>query len=156
MAVASPTSLWMAKIACKRLCVRWGHGRRWPRLVQHARSHDSIKSPVVFKDAESEVEPFALFCGEDDRFGTHLESSAQRWEVYLCGIGGSEYVDADELRAGKYPPGEVPSPKRVEAATKSFSMTAAGRPRTRAGACVLAHLMPCHTWARCRASRTRT
>ena len=68
-----------------------------------------IKSTsIVFKDASREVEPFALFCGEDSRFGTHLEVYPRNsGEVYLCGIGGSEYVDADELRAGKYPPGQV-------------------------------------------------
>jgi len=69
------------------------------------------------------VEPFALFCGEDSRFGTHLEVYPRNsGEVYLCGIGGSEYVDADELRAGKYPPGQVHAdPARVKAATDSFS-----------------------------------
>ena len=42
--------------------------------------------------------------------------------MYLCGIGGSEYVDPERLRAGEFPPGEVhPDPKRVEAATASFS-----------------------------------
>ena len=83
-----------------------------------------IKSTsVVFKDTTRDVEPFALFCGEDDRFGTHLEVYPRNsGEVYLCGIGGSEYVDGDQLRAGEYPPGEVHAdPKRVEAATKSFS-----------------------------------
>ena len=84
-----------------------------------------IKSTsVVFKDASREVEPFALFCGEDDRYGTHLEVYPRNsGEVYLCGIGGSEYVDGERLRAGEYPPGEVHAdPTRVEAATKSFSM----------------------------------
>lgn len=33
-----------------------------------------IKSTsVVFRDDTTAVEPFALFCGEDNRFGTHLE-----------------------------------------------------------------------------------
>ena len=54
------------------------------------------------------MEPVALFCGEDSRFGTHLEVYPRNsGEVYLCGIGGSEHVDADALRAGKYPPGQV-------------------------------------------------
>jgi glycine/D-amino acid oxidase-like deaminating enzyme len=40
----------------------------------------------------------------------------------LCGIGGSEYVDGSELRAGKYTPGEVHAdPLRVKAAAASFS-----------------------------------
>ena len=42
--------------------------------------------------------------------------------MYLCGIGGSEYVDPARLRAGEFPPGEVhPDPQRGEAATASFS-----------------------------------
>ena len=83
-----------------------------------------IKSTsIVFKDEKKEVEPFALFCGEDHRFGTHLEVYPRNsGEVYLCGIGGSEYVEDDRLRAGEFPPGEVHAdPARVEAATKSFS-----------------------------------
>ena len=82
-----------------------------------------IKSTSIVFKSEEPVEPFALFCGEDDRFGTHLEVYPRSsGEVYMCGIGGSEYVDARMLRAGKYPPGEVfADPKRVEAAAKSFS-----------------------------------
>ena len=55
-----------------------------------------IKSTsIVFKDTSAEVEPFALLCGEDDRFGTHLEVYPRNsGEVYLCGIGGSEYPQA--------------------------------------------------------------
>ena len=50
-----------------------------------------IKSTsVVFKDNEKAVEPYALFCGEDDRFGTHLEVYPRAsGEVYLCGFGGA-------------------------------------------------------------------
>jgi glycine/D-amino acid oxidase-like deaminating enzyme len=48
-----------------------------------------IKSTsIVFKSksAAEAVEPFALFCGEDDRFGTHLEVYPRSsGEVYLCG-----------------------------------------------------------------------
>ena len=84
-----------------------------------------IKSTsIVFKDATRDVEPFALFCGEDYRFGTHLEVYPRNsGEVYLCGIGGSEYVTDERLRAGEFPPGEVHAdPARVKAATDSFSM----------------------------------
>lgn len=83
-----------------------------------------IKSTsIVFKRDDVKVEPFALFCGEDDRFGTHLEVYPRNnGEVYICGVGGSEYVDGSELRAGRFPPGEVHAdPKRVQAATASFS-----------------------------------
>ena len=103
-----------------------------------------IKSTsIVFKDDKKEVEPFALFCGEDDRFGTHLEVYPRNsGEVYLCGIGGSEYVEGDRLRAGEYPPGEVHAdPARVEAATKSFSTMSkrlGGKPDT-----VQACMRPC-------------
>ena len=84
-----------------------------------------IKSTsIVFRDERRDVEPFALFCGEDDRFGTHLEVYPRSTgEVYLCGLGGSQYVDADELRAGKFPPGEVHAdPARVKAAAESFTL----------------------------------
>jgi len=83
-----------------------------------------IKSTsIVFKAEEGQaVEPYALFCGEDDRFGTHLEVYPRNsGEVYLCGIGGSEYVDGERLRQGEYPPGEVHAdPARVKAAAASF------------------------------------
>ena len=85
-----------------------------------------IKSTsVVFRGGEDDdIEPYALFCGEDDRFGTHLEVYPRSsGEVYLCGVGGSEYVTAEQLVAGKYPPGEVfADPARVKAAADSFSL----------------------------------
>jgi len=81
-----------------------------------------IKSTSVVFNDKSEVEPFALFCGEDNRFGTHLEVYPRNsGEIYLCGIGGSEYVTDERLRAGEFPPGDVhPDPARVKAATDSF------------------------------------
>uniref|UniRef100_A0A6T9DBC0 FAD dependent oxidoreductase domain-containing protein n=1 Tax=Noctiluca scintillans TaxID=2966 RepID=A0A6T9DBC0_NOCSC len=93
-----------------------------------------IKSTsVIFKAGD--VEPVALFCGEDDRFGTHLEVYPRSsGEVYLCGVGGSEHVDGARLVAGEYPPGEVHAdPARVEAATAAFSTmskTLGGTPET--------------------------
>lgn len=102
-----------------------------------------IKSTsIVFKSTEP-VEPYALFCGEDHRFGTHLEVYPRAsGEVYLCGIGGSEYIDARMLRAGKVLPGEVfADPARVEAATQSFSLMSrrlGGKPET-----VQACMRPC-------------
>jgi len=102
-----------------------------------------IKSTsIVFKAAAGkEVEPYALFCGEDDRFGTHLEVYPRNsGEVYLCGIGGSEYVNDERLRAGEFPPGEVhPDPARVEAATASFgalSRSLGGGPPSVTQACM--------------------
>ena len=133
------------KIPCKAFVCTMGP---WAALAQDwfdmPVPMTGIKSTsIVFKDSKNEVEPYALFCGEDDRFGTHLEVYPRNsGEVYLCGIGGSEYVDADELRAGKYPPGEVHAdPKRVEAATKSFSTMSnrlGGTPET-----VQACMRPC-------------
>eukprot|EP00930_Biecheleria_cincta_P050495 TRINITY_DN35667_c0_g1_i1.p1 TRINITY_DN35667_c0_g1~~TRINITY_DN35667_c0_g1_i1.p1 ORF type:complete len:446 (-),score=69.56 TRINITY_DN35667_c0_g1_i1:226-1563(-) len=77
---------------------------------------------IVFKSSEP-VEPFALFCGEDPRFGTHLEVYPRNsGEVYLCGIGGSENVDGSRLRRGELLPSQVQAdPSRVAAATASFS-----------------------------------
>ncbi|EOD14498.1 hypothetical protein EMIHUDRAFT_461482 [Emiliania huxleyi CCMP1516] len=113
------------RVACRAFACTMGP---WAALAQDwfdiPVPMTGIKSTsIVFKDASREVEPFALFCGEDSRFGTHLEVYPRNsGEVYLCGIGGSEYVDADELRAGKYPPGQVHAdPARVKAATDSFS-----------------------------------
>ena len=45
---------------------------------------------IVFRSADPErapVEPFALFCGEDDRFGTHLE--VYRARAARCTCAGS-------------------------------------------------------------------
>ena len=69
--------------------------------------------------------PFALFCGEDARYGTHLEVYPRsNGEVYICGIGGSDYVRGARLRPG----GDTESqalvaadPKRVAAARAAFS-----------------------------------
>jgi len=82
-----------------------------------------IKSTSVVFKTDEPVEPFALFCGEDDRFGTHLEVYPRNTgEVYLCGIGGSQYIDDRMLRSGALPPGKVEAdPARVDAAVASFT-----------------------------------
>lgn len=117
------------------------------------------------------VAPFALFCGEDERYGTHLEvyprpngvrraPRAAPWpklqtsapsrppsrtirppgEVYVCGIGGSEYVQGTELAAGRFPPGGVgPDAARVAAATaamRGLSAALGKRPPAEAQACM--------------------
>ena len=91
-----------------------------------------IKSTsIVFTGTE--VEPFALFCGEDDRFNTHLEVYPRTsGSVYVCGVGGSEHVSPDRLRAGEYPPSDVPAdPARAEAAAASIgTMSSTFRGRT--------------------------
>ncbi|KAG8456952.1 hypothetical protein KFE25_009839 [Diacronema lutheri] len=87
------------------------------------------------------VQPFALFCGEDERHGTHLEVYPRaNGDVYVCGIGGSEYVQGDELVAGRYPPGQVEAdPSRVDAAVlalSSLSRTIAQKPPIASQACM--------------------
>ena len=69
------------------------------------------------------AEPAALFCAEDEN-GCHLEVYPRSsGEVYLCGIGGSVYVDEKRLLLG----GDcdrsdkiVADPSRVASAMKSF------------------------------------
>ena len=81
-----------------------------------------LKSTSVIFQSKEEVEPYALFCGEDPRFGTHLEVYPRaEGQLYVCGVGGSEEVSPERLRAGEYPPGQVEAdPSRVSAATVAF------------------------------------
>lgn len=84
-----------------------------------------IRSTSVVYPASDAVmaEPAALFCAEDEN-GCHLEVYPRSsGEVYLCGIGGSVYVDEKRLLPG----GDcdrsdkiVADPSRVAAAMKSF------------------------------------
>lgn len=68
--------------------------------------------------------PYALFCAED-RNGCHLEVYPRpNGEVYLCGLGGSDYVSGARLRKGgdcETPEQIVANPARVEAACKSLN-----------------------------------
>jgi glycine/D-amino acid oxidase-like deaminating enzyme len=85
-----------------------------------------IKSTSIVFEASEQVlkEPAALFCAEDSRFGTHLEVYPRSdGSVYLCGIGGSDYVEAERLAPG----GDCESadliladPSRVQAAWDAF------------------------------------
>ena len=84
-----------------------------------------IRSTSIIYPASDAVmqEPAALFCGEDAN-GCHLEVYPRSsGEVYLCGIGGSVYVD----ETGLLPGGEcdrsdkiTADPRRVQAAMRSF------------------------------------
>lgn len=84
-----------------------------------------IRSTSIVYEANEAVmrEPAALFCGEDEN-GCHLEVYPRsNGEVYLCGIGGSIYVDEARLLPG----GDcdrsdkiVEDPSRVAAAMRSF------------------------------------
>ena len=79
--------------------------------------------------------PFALFCGEDSRYGTHLELYPRNdGSLYVCGIGGSDYVDAARLSPGGDTESQEcvsPDPKRVAAARSAvagMSTLAQGEP----------------------------
>lgn len=86
---------------------------------------DGIKSTsLVYEEMpEMKYEPFALFC-DDDKYGCHLEFYPRpSGELYICGIGGSDYVRDDRLRED----GDCASadlimadPKRVDAGRNSF------------------------------------
>eukprot|EP00746_Dinoflagellata_sp_MGD_P013552 gnl/MRDRNA2_/MRDRNA2_129321_c0_seq1.p1 gnl/MRDRNA2_/MRDRNA2_129321_c0~~gnl/MRDRNA2_/MRDRNA2_129321_c0_seq1.p1 ORF type:complete len:386 (-),score=68.33 gnl/MRDRNA2_/MRDRNA2_129321_c0_seq1:27-1184(-) len=108
-------------VMCDAVIVAMGP---WSVLVEEwlagqAIPMEGIKSTsLVFK--RENVAPFALFCGED-RNGCHLEVYPRSsGEVYICGCGGSQYIQSDELK--KIGPDDIDAdPKRVQAATKSFS-----------------------------------
>ncbi|KAG5192809.1 FAD dependent oxidoreductase [Tribonema minus] len=93
---------------------------------------EGVKSTsLIYEDVDAvRKEPFALFCSEDAN-GCHLEVYPRpNGEVYICGLGGSDYVDAARLRPGgdcEAPELIKADPRRVAAATKSFSsMTSIG------------------------------
>ena len=68
-------------------------GSQWFPDVQVPRT--GVKSVSRVYEASEAVgdEPAALF-GAEDRFGTHLEVYPRSTgEVYICGCGGSEYID---------------------------------------------------------------
>jgi len=75
-------------------------------------------------EAASIQEPYALFCGED-AYGCHIEVYPRPdGKIYMCGLGGSDYVSGSRLAPGgdcDRPEKIVPKPQRVAAAMKSFS-----------------------------------
>ncbi|GMH53457.1 hypothetical protein TrRE_jg4145, partial [Triparma retinervis] len=85
---------------------------------------EGIKSTSVVWPVREETksEGVALFCGEDDRYGTHIEVYPRRdGTIYCCGVGGSDYIDSDDLREGRFlTSGCDPNLKRVEAATQAL------------------------------------
>eukprot|EP00543_Licmophora_paradoxa_P008142 CAMPEP_0202454386 /NCGR_PEP_ID=MMETSP1360-20130828/12139_1 /ASSEMBLY_ACC=CAM_ASM_000848 /TAXON_ID=515479 /ORGANISM="Licmophora paradoxa, Strain CCMP2313" /LENGTH=414 /DNA_ID=CAMNT_0049073691 /DNA_START=111 /DNA_END=1355 /DNA_ORIENTATION=+ len=85
---------------------------------------EGIKSTsIVWKKPEGEenVDATALFCGEDDRFGTHLEVYPRPdGTIYLCGIGGSDYVPKSMLKDGAFREECDANKSRVRAASESF------------------------------------
>ncbi|KAJ1431838.1 FAD dependent oxidoreductase [Ochromonadaceae sp. CCMP2298] len=79
---------------------------------------------LVYADLDSvRQEPYACFCAEDPNH-CHLELYPRPdGSLYVCGLGGSDYVSGDRLRAG----GDCesaslvgPDPSRVEAASRSL------------------------------------
>jgi glycine/D-amino acid oxidase-like deaminating enzyme len=84
---------------------------------------EGIKSTsIVWKKPEdAQVDGTALFCGEDDRFGTHLEVYPRPdGTIYICGIGGSDYISKEELQAGAFREECDAKEARVQAASLSF------------------------------------
>ena len=76
---------------------------------------------IVFETRSDEpVEPaVALFCAEDDH-GCNLEVYPRDNTIYVCGTGGSVYLDNARLKC--LPPDAVlPDPQRVGAARQAFS-----------------------------------
>lgn len=84
---------------------------------------EGVKSTSIVWKApqEGNVDATALFCGEDNRFGTHLEVYPRPDNtVYLCGIGGSKYISAQDLKNGEFRNDCDADPNRVQAASDSF------------------------------------
>jgi len=86
---------------------------------------EGIKSTsIVFRDINLiKEDPFACFCEEDDN-SCHLEIYPRNdGSVYICGIGGSDYVKGSRLSAdGEYGSADkvLADPHRVNAALKSL------------------------------------
>eukprot|EP00286_Rhodomonas_abbreviata_P000103 CAMPEP_0181291678 /NCGR_PEP_ID=MMETSP1101-20121128/2098_1 /TAXON_ID=46948 /ORGANISM="Rhodomonas abbreviata, Strain Caron Lab Isolate" /LENGTH=377 /DNA_ID=CAMNT_0023396091 /DNA_START=159 /DNA_END=1289 /DNA_ORIENTATION=- len=80
---------------------------------------EGVRSTSIVFKTDHDVDPFALFCGEDAN-GCHLEVYPRNSnEVYMCGIGGSKYLQNAELKA--ISPEEITAdPSRVAAASRSF------------------------------------
>ncbi|CAN0064405.1 unnamed protein product [Scytosiphon promiscuus] len=122
-----------SEIPCDRVIVAMGP---WSCLAEEwfdiPVPMQGIKSTsIVFKGSQQVADdPYALFCAED-RNGCHLEVYPRpNGEMYLCGLGGSDYVDPPRLKAGgdcDKPEVIQPDPSRVTAATNSFKgMTSIG------------------------------
>jgi glycine/D-amino acid oxidase-like deaminating enzyme len=125
-------------IAAKQVAVCLGP---WSVLAEDWFKNDSslrvpiegIRSTsVVFRDDEIEAKvkhaPFALFCAEDPKNGTNLEVYPRNdGSVYVCGIGGSDYVSGARLREGgdcEHQGLIKANPKRVKAAMDSLASIA--------------------------------
>ena len=87
---------------------------------------EGVKSTSIVWKPPSDgdtVDAVALFCGEDHRYGTHLEVYPRPdGSVYICGIGGSDYITTAELQNSAFLFDCPPKDDRVEAASSSFQM----------------------------------
>jgi glycine/D-amino acid oxidase-like deaminating enzyme len=82
----------------------------------------SSSSSSISSDQDTQVDGTALFCGEDNRFGTHLEVYPRPdGTIYICGVGGSDYISKDQLKAGAFRETCEANPVRVEAAQQAFT-----------------------------------
>jgi glycine/D-amino acid oxidase-like deaminating enzyme len=113
---------------------------------------EGVKSTsIVWKKGEDDVDGTALFCGEDNRFGTHRKFIHDPWifvhfckysnlilscyfiinctvevyprpdgSIYICGIGGSDYISKDDLKEGAFREECNAKELRVEAASGAF------------------------------------
>lgn len=85
---------------------------------------EGVKSTsIVWKNPSGSdaVDPTALFCGEDYRFSTHLEVYPRPdGSIYICGIGGSDYISTEDLKKGAFREECLAKEDRVEAAKNAF------------------------------------
>lgn len=84
---------------------------------------EGIKSTsIVWKQPQGvDVDATALFCGENNQFGTHLEVYPRPdGSIYICGIGGSDYITTEELKQGAFREICDANEARVDAARASF------------------------------------
>jgi glycine/D-amino acid oxidase-like deaminating enzyme len=81
-------------------------------------------SSMVFRDCKPVEKEFAaLFCSEDEN-GCHAELYPRHdGSIYMCGLGGSAYIQGDALRPGgsEYNPESIkPDATRITAGLKTF------------------------------------
>jgi glycine/D-amino acid oxidase-like deaminating enzyme len=85
---------------------------------------EGIKSTsIVWKEPEAGQKPdaTALFCGENAKYGTHLEVYPRPdGTIYICGVGGSDYISTTDLQSGAFLRDCPPVEARVEAAVNAF------------------------------------
>ena len=89
-------------VDCDACCVAMG-----PWAPQIERWFDTVNVPMEGIKSTSvvwpvrkgvETEGVALFCGEDPRYNTHIEVYPRPdGTIYCCGVGGSDYIGADEV-----------------------------------------------------------